>query len=131
MQVVARAVDLAAAPGEQAGLLTPGQVFVTPGRKYAVFALAVFKGRITLQVVDDLKYPAWLPAWLFDVVDAAVSSDWICNIFRDDPVLVAGPAFVAEDQAAHARMVELEANEVDLFWKRVQALTDGEDSRRE
>ena len=125
MQVVARHVDVATAPPELAGLVTPGQVFLTAGRTYAVFSLAVFKGRTTLQVVDDLRYPAWLPAWLFDVVDAAVPSDWICNVFHDDPVLVAGPPFVAKDQGAHARMVELEASEVDLFWKREQALNEG------
>lgn len=129
MQVVARCVDLSEAPVEIAPLLTPGQVFVTAGQKYAVFALAVFEGRTTLQVIDDLNGPAWLPACLFDVTDSVVSSDWICSLFRDDPVLVAGPAFVAQDQAAHARMVGLEAHEVDLFWKRVQALTDEEDAQ--
>jgi hypothetical protein len=122
MRVVARPVDVAIAPPELAGLVTPGQVFLTSGQAYAVFAIAVFKGRTTLQVIDDLKYPAWLPAWLFDVVDPTVPSDWICNVFHDDPVLVAGPTFVAKDQEAHARMVELEPHEVDLFWKRVQAL---------
>jgi hypothetical protein len=56
------------------------------------------------------------------VVDAALPSDWIGNVFREEPSVVAGPDFVAKDQSAYRRVVELEAHEVDLFWKRVDAL---------
>jgi hypothetical protein len=108
-------------PPTVARFATPGQVFVTAGKHYDVFALAVFEGQPLLQVVDDLRSPAWLPSWLFDVVDPSLPSDWIGNVFHEEPSFVAGPDFVAKDQTAYGRMVELEANEVDLFWKRVDA----------
>lgn len=121
MRALARQVDLMTCPPAVARFATPGQVFLTVGRHYDVFALAVFEGQPLFQVVDDLRYPAWLPSWLFDVVDPALPSDWIGNVFREEPSFVAGPDFVAKDQAAYGRMVELEAHEVDLFWKRVDA----------
>jgi hypothetical protein len=122
MEVIARKVDLAQAPASIARLVTPGQVFVTAGKRYEVFAAVVFEGRLTLQIVDDLRYPAWLPVWLFEVVDPTLPPDWICNLFHDEPALLLGPPFIAKDQAAHASMVELEADQVDRFWKRVDAL---------
>jgi hypothetical protein len=122
MEVIARQVDLAQAPASIARLVTPGQVFVTAGKRYEVFAVALFEGRLTLQIVDDLRYPAWLPIWLFEVADPALPPDWICNLFHDEPALLLGPHFVAKDQAAHASMVELEADQVDRFWKRVESL---------
>jgi hypothetical protein len=121
MRVLARLVDLTRCPAGVAESATPGQVFVTVGRQYDVHAIAVFEGVPMLQIVDDIRYPAWLPAWLFEVVDAALPPDWICCVFREEPALVLGPEFVAKDQQAYASMVELEADQVDRFWKRVEA----------
>ncbi len=121
MEVRPRQVDLAKAPVDITPRVTPGQVFVTAGKTYEVLALAAFEGRMTFQIVDDLKYPAWLPAWLFEVVDPGLPADWICNVFHDEPALLLGPEFVAKDQAAHASMVELEADQVERFWKRVES----------
>ena len=121
MRAQARQVDLTGCPPGVARFATPGQVFVTIGQQYEVFALAVYEGCPLFQIVDDLRYPAWLPSWLFDVVDPALPLDWIGGVFRDEPSFVAGPDFVAKDQSAYGRMVELEAYEVDLFWKRVEA----------
>lgn len=122
MRVLARRVDLTKCPADIVPLVTPGQVFLTVGKDYEVFAIALFEGRLTFQVVDDLRYPAWLPAWLFEMADPALPPDWICNVFHDEPALLLGPDFVAKDQDAHASMVELEADQVDRFWKRVEAL---------
>jgi hypothetical protein len=119
MQAVARQVDEESLPDSVAKFATPGQVFITAGRRYEVHAIAVFDGRASFQVVDDLRYPAWYPAWLFDVTDSALPPDWICNVFREEPALVIGPEFVARDLAAYQGMVELFADKVDLFWKRV------------
>src|ERR1044071_8690895 len=77
MEVVARAVDLAKVPPELTNTLVPGQVFITAGKRYEVFALAVFSGRVMLQVLDDLRYPAWFPVWLFDVTEQTMPSDWM------------------------------------------------------
>ena len=103
MRVLARQVNLMTCPPNVARFATPGQVLVTAGRHYEVFALAVFEGHPLIQIVDDLRYPSWL----FDVVDPALPSDWICNLFREEPSFVAGPDFVAKDQAAYGRWLSL------------------------
>lgn len=122
MRVLAREVDLTRCPPRVAESARPGQVFVTAGKQYEVYAVAVFEGCPMLQIVDDLRSAAWLPAWLFDVIDASLPVDWICNLFREEPALVMGPLFVATDQTAYSSMVELESGQVDRFWNRVEAL---------
>lgn len=106
-------------PKPVARFAPPGQRFLTVGRQYEVHAIAVFEGVTRFQVVDDLGYPHWYPTWLFEVSDTTMPSDWICNVFRDEPALVIGPNFVAGDLAAYEAMVELDSEKVDLFWKRV------------
>lgn len=123
MLAVARQVDLETLPGAIARFAPPGQVFLTAGHQYRVFAVAVFKGQAFLQVVDDLKHPAWLPALLFDLEETTLPPDWICSVFREEPTLLLGPDFVAKDLAAYKRMVELEPDAVELFWKRVEDRT--------
>jgi hypothetical protein len=124
MLAVARQVDLASLPGAVARFAPLGQVFVTAGRRYEVFAVSVFEGQVAFQVVDDIEYPAWLPAVLFDLEDATLPSDWICNIFQQEPTLVLGPRFVANSLDVYRKMVELEADSVTQFWERVKAQTD-------
>jgi hypothetical protein len=126
MHALAREVDQTRLPPGVANAAKPGQVFVTVGKRYEVCAVAVFAGRPKLQVVDDLGYPAWIPAWLFDVADPALPANWICNVFREEPALVMGPEFIAKDHDAYASMVEREADQVDRFWKRVEALRPNE-----
>jgi len=118
--------------GEQQELASAGQVFVTAGSRYEVFAVSVFEGQVAFQVVDDIEYPAWLPAVLFDLEDATLPSDWICNAFRQEPILVLGPRFVAKNLDAYGKMVELEAESVAQFWERVngKARVDPRRSRR-
>lgn len=52
------------------------------GQMYEVHAAAVYEGIVMLQVVDDVGYPGWKPAWLFDVVESAIPGDWICSSFH-------------------------------------------------
>lgn len=120
MRGVARHVDSEQLPEALRRLAPAGQTFVTAGREYSVFAVAVFEGHALLQVIDDLEYPAWLPAWLFDVKDTELPSDWICNVSREEPALVLGPEFVAKDRSAYNRMVELDSESVEMFWKRAK-----------
>jgi len=89
------------------------------GAEYDVFALAVFEGRLSLQILDDLGYVSWEPAWLFDVIDSSIPADWICNFFREEPSMIAGPPFVARDTKSYASMVQLESDAVNQFWARV------------
>jgi hypothetical protein len=122
MRIIARKIDHNTLPESIANMVPPGQIFLTAGRQYDVHALAVFQGQSSFQIVDDLNYPAWYPTWLFDIIDTNLPLDWICNIFREEPLLVMGPNFVADDIAAYEEMVELTAEKVDLFWKRVVTL---------
>ena len=98
------------------------RVPVTVAREYDVHAVATFRGVTFLQIVDDLRYPTWQPSWLFEVVDKTIPSDWICNVF-DDGNVVLGPAFVAKDERSYASMVELDSNQVDRFWNRIEAIS--------
>jgi hypothetical protein len=121
MLVVAKKVDYARCPPEVARFAPPEQVRLTVGKMYEVHAVAVFNGIIMLQVIDDLRYPTWEPMWLFDLQDRTLPDDWICNLFHDEPSMVLGPEFVARDEESYGAMVELEAEQVDLFWKRVES----------
>lgn len=118
MRVQARQADHALAPAPVRPYL--GQTLITAGKEYEVHAAVVFEGLVLVQVVDDVGYPGWKPAWLFDVVDPSVPTDWICSTFHDDPSLVLGPEFVAGGQERYAAMVELEPEQVERFWKRVE-----------
>lgn len=83
-------------------------------------------GSAELQLIDDLGYPSWYPSVLFEVVDGKLPSDWKCNVFPHNdmqgPVMVIGPDFLVQNEAAYTAMVELEADQVDRFWKRVDSL---------
>jgi hypothetical protein len=102
------------------------QRFVTEGKEYDVYAIAVFNGVVLLQTVDDLGYPAWTPHVIFDVSDSSVPRDWICNVLpeqaEDDVSMLIGPEFLAKDLPSYVAMVELEADQVDRFWKRSDAM---------
>lgn len=121
MRVVARKVDWSDCPIGIASYTKRGQTFLTVGRAYEVHAVAVFRGFPALQVVDDLNQPSWEANWLFDIIDTSIPDDWICNAFEEDPILVLGPDFVAHDRASYGTMVDLEAEQVNRFWRRVEA----------
>jgi hypothetical protein len=118
VRVRARQKDYATAPGAVRPYL--GQTLITPGRDYEVYAAAVFEGVVVTQVIDDGGLPGWKPGWLFEVVDQTVPVDWICSIFRDEPSLILGPAFVAGSVDQYNAMVELEPEQVETFWKHVE-----------
>lgn len=123
MRAIARQIDIGSLPASIARFAPPGQVFLTAGREYDVHAISVFGGQPTFLVVDDLKYPAWYPAWLFDVTATVLPPDWICSVFRAEPVLVLGPKFVASDIDAYEGMVELAADKVEMFWRRIESVS--------
>jgi hypothetical protein len=123
MRVVARDVHSLDAPPAVAPFAVQGQVFLTPGREYDVHAIAVFEGVVMFQVADDhwleSRFPAWYPAWFFDVVDPSLADDWIVGAFRAEPVLVIGPNFVASDLQSYEQMAQLYRDNVDRFRARV------------
>jgi hypothetical protein len=123
MKVRARAFK----PTDVSAKLSPylNQRFVTVAKEYDVHAIAVFNGIVFVQTVDDLGYPSWSPDVIFDVSDHSIPSDWICSLLAnqssDDASLLLGPEFVAKDQASYEAMVEMDAEKVDQFWKRLDA----------
>lgn len=121
MLAIARKVNWSECPANIAPYTKESQTFLTVGREYEVHAVAIFKGFPNLQVIDDLGYPTWQVVWLFEVTDTKIPKDWICNVFHDEPVLVLGPDFVARDEVSYGAMVELEAAQVERFWRRVDA----------
>ena len=101
------------------------QRFVTPGKEYEVHAIQVYEDGIPFfQFVNDLGCPAWQPYLLFDVIDTSLRTDWHCNAFPENrgTFLAIGPYFVVKDEAALSEMIELDADQVDRFWKRLDAL---------
>ena len=119
MRVIARKVDISKCPENLRTYL--GQVFVTQGKNYDIYAVALFEAVLFGQLIDDLGNPSWWPFWLFDVTDPSIPREWICSVFHDEPVLVLGPEFVAGSQAKYSAMVEQEPAQVDLFWAYVNA----------
>ena len=122
MRVQARPVDDAECPEDIKPWAKADQTFVTVGRHYDVHAIAVFAHVPLVLIVDDLGYPSWDPGWLFEVRDPTPPADWVCNLFHSELSLVCGPAFLAKDEDAYNRMVELDAGQVRRFWERVDAL---------
>lgn len=121
MRVRARHVDWKSIPPLVARHSSESQTFLTVGREYEVHAIAVFDGLPSLQIVNDIDYPAWQSTWFFDAVDHALPRDWRGNFFRDEPGLLLGPDFVTRDEASYGAMVELEPEPVGEFWERVEA----------
>jgi hypothetical protein len=109
------------------------QRFITAGTEYDVHAVAVIAtgtGVPFVQVVDDLGYPAWLPHILFNIVDMSLPLDWRCNCVKTGDggnALLLGPDFVVRDEQSYNDMVELDADQVDRFWRRIDSLSPREE----
>jgi hypothetical protein len=69
---------------------------------------------------------------LFEIVNGVIPCDWKCNFFTQNEdaqiCTVFGPEFISQSEDAYQAMVELDAAQVDLFWKRIDALSLREDS---
>jgi hypothetical protein len=125
MRVAALRRDPLDAPPSVAPYAVPGQVFLTPGREYAVHAIAVYQGLVLFQLTDDTwqesRLPAWYPSWLFSLTDAAVAEDWVVGVFEAEPALVIGPEFVASDLESYEQMVQLHRSALERFRTRAVA----------
>jgi len=94
---------------------------ITAGKEYTVYAITFFGtpeyGRprlINFQIVDDWDVIAWLPCFLFEVVDRHLPVDWECNLFRSGTMVI-GPRFMSESEESYIAMVELEPGAVQQF----------------
>lgn len=125
MQVQAIRRDFREWPVNRARLNpSTAMALITIDHIYEVYAIAVFEGRVSIQIINDVDIIDWLPAWFFQTVDAAIPEDWIVKLLDGNLQLVMGPDFVAADEAAYSRMVELEPEPVAAFWQRLDARAD-------
>ena len=123
MRVRAREIDVAMVPTSILPYLGRdlGQHFVTSGLEYEVHALVVHEGVVSVQIVNDLKWPHWSPVWAFDVIDRTLPDDWICSVLKNGSWLVLGPTFLAATAEDYDAMVDLEADKQTQFWRRVRS----------
>lgn len=125
MKIRAREIGTFNCPPEIEPYLGQGQTFVTAGKEYEVQSISLFNGIVSLQIVDDIDYPAWYPFVLFEIVEGSLPSDWQCRLFPNNDItgvtMILGPEFIVKDEAAYEAMVELDPDQVDRFWKRVNA----------
>lgn len=97
--------------------------YISPSTLYTVHAIALFDGKILLQVVDDIGMPSLLDSALFHVLDPSLPHDWIANTRTVEPRLVIGPVFFAKDLESYQRVAELEPSAVQQFWTRVKSMS--------
>lgn len=100
---------------------------VTIGKEYEVHCISVFNGFVDLQIVDDLGYPSWCPLVLFELTHGKLPADWqssstLDSDSRGGASMAIGPEFVVKDEASIQAMMELDADQIDRFWKRVDSL---------
>ena len=133
MKLLAREVDLAKCPPDivRSGHHQAHNIRLTTGRHYDVHALMSDNEGVAVLIVDDIGYPLWYPAWFFENFEMQVPSDWICRIDRDQPWMVIGPRFIAENYEAFRAMTELEKIPVALFWERVERMERERDASKD
>ena len=115
-------------PEEVRAFIPADGAYVTIGKEYEVHCLLMFNGLVDLQIVDDLGYPAWYPAVLFEVTDVHLPDDWQCRFSTNNEThggvaMAIGPEFIVKDEASIQAMIELESDQVDRFWKRIERLS--------
>ena len=101
------------------------------GRTYHVFALTLFLGGTWYFVLDDdnLDWPVWAPAELFEIVDGSLPVGWRVGEVRGDRGLYPVISFEewADDPGFYERLVDGEPRTVEIF-KRRRAEIEGRDS---
>lgn len=102
------------------GFTKDSRSWITKDREYEVYALCVFDGKVSFQILNDFKIVVWLPYRFFIVVDRSIPDDWECNMLHDQLQLILGPAFVVESEDAYVGMVEGWPEQIDRFWKRLE-----------
>lgn len=102
------------------GFTEESVIHIQVGFEYEVHSLSVFSGVTCLLIIDDLGIFSWLPAWLFEVSQRQMPSDWIASIFSDDPSLVIGPPLIAESFDSYRRFVDQDPDVVNAMRQRIE-----------
>lgn len=120
MKVMSIEVDRTRVPEAESRLAPPSQCFLTIGRAYTVYAIAVRDDVTRYLIVDDLQTPIFLPAFLFSTVRPETPSDWVtCASPSDGLSLVHGPPHIAGSVAAFDAMADQEFAQIMEFWRRI------------
>lgn len=94
---------------------------LTIGSSYAVYAITTFKGSVWYYVFDDneLAYPVWRLAPLFEVGDPSLPDTWVYGYIRKDPKEVGFPLISfpewALDHSFYERLVDGDEQAVTTF----------------
>ncbi|HEX9643642.1 MAG TPA: hypothetical protein VGC11_06565 [Acidimicrobiia bacterium] len=101
---------------------------LTIGRIYVVYGITTFRGHVRYYVLDDdqLPYPVWRLAPLFDLLDGRLPSSWRFGYFRLDSADVGVPIITfpewANDHYFYERLVDGDPDAVATFaWRRTEA----------
>jgi hypothetical protein len=100
---------------------------VTPGRDYHVVAITILQGhaRYYIHDDDDLAWPIWTPASVFEIIDGHLPASWIVGYFRFAPdnqhPLISFPEW-ALDHYFYERLVDGEPDAVQTYaFRRAEA----------
>ena len=93
---------------------------ITRGRVYFVYGVTVYRYIAWYYVFDDyrLRWPTWMPAPLFDIVDGTIPRSWIMGYFRfsreEQHPLLSFPEW-AKDHFFYERLVDDDEEAVRIF----------------
>jgi hypothetical protein len=101
--------------------ITTGTTFpVTVDRRYAVYAVTVFRGCTWYYILNDdgHAWPTWTPAPLFDITDGSLPASWILGYHRssreDQNPMLSFPEW-ATDHYFYERLVDGDPDTVRVF----------------
>jgi hypothetical protein len=101
--------------------ITPDTEYpVTPGRDYPVVGITIMQGQAWYYIHDDddLAWPIWTPASVFEVVDGHMPASWIVGYFRFAPdrqyPLISFPEW-ASDHYFYERLVDGEPDALRTY----------------
>lgn len=112
------------------GITSETEFPLTPGRTYPVFGITVLLGLTWYYVLDDddLDWPTWAPAPLFEVVDGRIPPSWQYGYFtfgRDDQFpMISFPEW-ASDHHFYERLVDGEPEALATFDQRRREVEGG------
>ena|SRR5664279_1429855 len=68
----------------RAGISTETSFPLTVGREYAVYAFTIYSCHVWYYILNDdqLSWPVWAPAPLFEVAEGSIPEGWTYGYFR-------------------------------------------------
>ncbi len=110
----------------RAGISSDTVFPLTRGREYVVYAFTIYLAHIWYFIINDdqLPWPVWAPAPLFEVAEGSIPQGWAYGYFRfangDQCPLVSFPEWAA-DYEFYERLVDGGIAEREVFqsWREV------------